>query len=157
MATNISSSFEDRLLIDLRKRLENASWAQYVELFELITGKKLNAHTQNETWKAIIVLFQMRNMLTHGKTIELKFYRDNPNDAKLTTKYSNVLTYLKEVGIIDTKDPKFNPRRISLVTDATSDFFHKMTVQFISDIYIKHFNGRESMMSDSFEIAFSDI
>src|SRR6476646_4062117 len=84
-----TKKLSDRLLVDLNKKLEKAAWLNYIDIFELVTTKKLSSLTDNQTWKGINMLFQLRNMLTHGKTIEVKYYSANLNEPRLTSKYTN--------------------------------------------------------------------
>jgi len=145
---------EDRLLIELIRRLENSTWTQYIEIFELVANKKLSSFTNNQTWKGINALFHLRNMLTHGKSFELKFYKDNPKEPKITTKYSNIVNYLKEVKVINTKEKGYNPKLMSIITNESADHFYKLTDKFLGDLYKKHIKNNIPETTDSYENAF---
>jgi hypothetical protein len=129
-----NKTMEDRLQIDLFKKLESASWLQYVEFFQLISGKKLSELTDNETWKAITILFQLRNQLTHGKYLELNFKTLERSEPLINGKYAHIYTYYKEVGLIDPKREDFVPGIVSFVTSESADFFYLKTKKLLEDI-----------------------
>jgi hypothetical protein len=149
-------SIDDRLLIDLNKRLDNASWLQYQELFKIVFGKKITEFTTPENWKAVTMLFQLRNLLTHGKTIELKFYTKEQVEPVLSGKFATLYTYFKEIKLIDTKSKFFLPGAVDFVSSESADFFYNETKFLLGQLYqkigkSKKYNG---LIAQSYEIAF---
>jgi hypothetical protein len=151
-------SIDDRLLIDLNQRLDNASWQLYQDLFKIVIGKKISDFTTHENWKAVIILFQLRNLLTHGKTIELKFYNKERVEPVLSGKYSTLYTYYKEIKLIDIKSDDFIPGAVDFVTSESADYFYNETKFLLEQLNEKigkseSYNG---LISDSYDIAFGE-
>ena len=61
---------DSRLRRDLKKRVQKSSWGQLPELFHLATGLNLN-EISTESWEALGLLNQIRNMLAHGEFIKV--------------------------------------------------------------------------------------
>ncbi len=127
----------DRLLIDLNMRLENASWLVYQDIFKIVFGKRIIDYTTNQNWKALTMLFVLRNMLTHGKTLELKFYDKKQFEPVITGKYSTIYTYFKEIKLIDTRSKDFTPGGIDFVNEDSADFFYKEAKFLMEQLYKK--------------------
>lgn len=147
-------SLNDRLLIDLNLRLENASWILYQDLFKIVFAKKISDYTTNHNWKAINMLFNLRNMLTHGKTVELKFYDDKQLEPIFTGKYSNLYSYYKEVKLIDVKSKAFIAGNVDFVSMESADYFYQEGKFLLEQLYLKIGNTNEQIAT-SYEMAFS--
>lgn len=153
-----NKSMEDRLLIDLNNRLSKASWLNYQELFLLIIGKKLSDFIDKESWKAINILFQLRNLLTHGKSVELKFYSRSQKEPEIKGKYKTIYEYYKEVKIIDVKSDDFAPGAVGFVTSESADFFFRKSRNLMDILYEKigkseKYNG---LIAESYEWVFNN-
>ena len=60
-------SMAKRVMQDILNYLEKASWGDYSHLSELIFGKKLDKFVDNNTWRAVKMLYEFRNKVAHGK------------------------------------------------------------------------------------------
>jgi hypothetical protein len=144
---------EERLYNELCLKLQIATWTNYISLFELITNQKLSQLTDNETWKGISVLFQLRNMMTHGKSIEIVIHRESENSVTLNNKYPSIISYLKEVGI---KSPTLPVPTTPLISNESADHFYGLTKKFIQDLHQNYLIPKNGEIWDSFAIAFEE-
>jgi len=145
------SSLENRLYNELYMKLQAAAWTNYISLFELITNKKLLTLTDNETWKGITMMFQLRNMVTHGKSIEITIDKQKPKEHTVNKKYTAVISYLNEIGI---RSPDLPVPTTPLLSDESADHFYKLTVKFIGDIHANYLIPKNGQSWDAYEIAF---
>lgn len=116
-------------------KLNNSTWANYVEFFDLLIGEKLVGKIDNEKWKAISVLFNFRNSLVHGKEIEI-LYKDINNDPSVEAyvRHKKVFEYLKEKRLVDlTFKPHLNS--VNLLNNNVIDHFFKSTIDFIENLF----------------------
>lgn len=151
-----NKDIDDRLLIELNKRLENASWKNYQELFILIIGKKLSDFTNQKNWKSINMLFQLRNSLTHGKSIELKFYNKYQREPVISGKNKTIYNYFKEIKLIDVNSKEFLPGAVEFVTSESADYFFSETLSLIDTLYLKIGKSDEyqGLIADAYEWVF---
>lgn len=63
-------SFESRMLLEVASKLEKATFSDFLELSEIILGKKLSSYAPPEDWRAIRVIFAFRNKVMHGKPMK---------------------------------------------------------------------------------------
>jgi hypothetical protein len=154
---------EDRLIVDMNKRLANASWLNYIELFKLATGIDLNKLTSNDTWKGINILFQLRNLLIHGNVIEVVYYTKKLNEPVYNSKYKHIYNYLLELKIIQDRFIKLKPNDLNifkeepdLLSKEAIDHFWTLTNSLINDIYNNYVKSELQFTSDSYLRAFKE-
>ncbi len=127
----INRSMYGRLIEDLTAKIDNSTWSDIPNLYNVCFGQDLKTTVTNETWKAMSALFTFRNMLTHGKPFSFEFIRENQgNDffVDITNKYKTVFYYLKEAKII--LNDKY---------DLKVDNVEKGIENLLSNIVIDHF------------------
>ena len=115
----------NRVEEDMELRIRTATGAEgYNELFELLIGRQLSELEKiAPLWEGITVLFQLRNVLGHGR--EVKAYQIvsvTPIEEKFQGGYRRAEDYLRKRKLINKK-----------FTDAHSDFI------FLSDAVADHF------------------
>lgn len=129
------SSYQ-KLLDNTLDKISKASWTQYLELCEVLLPTPLHRYTDNETWKGITILFNLRNLIVHGKAVSSKLL---VKGDKLEIEYSGVLekimNYFKEQKVLKTNQLKSSNHKI-LSTQATVHFI-KITDKFVDEIFFK--------------------
>jgi len=127
--------FQRNIINYFDNKLNNSTWTNYVEFFELLIGEKLVTKIDNEKWKAISVLFSFRNSLVHGKEIEI-LYTDINGEPSVESydRHKKVFEYLKEKKLIDlTFRPHLNS--VNLLNNNVVDHFFKSTIEFIENLF----------------------
>jgi uncharacterized protein YutE (UPF0331/DUF86 family) len=127
--------FQWNLFKHFDNRLNNSTWTNYVEFFDLLLGEKLVSKIDNEKWKAISVLFNFRNSLVHGKEIEI-LYEDINNEPTVEAydRHKKVFEYLKEKKLIDlTFKPNLNS--VNLLNNNVVDHFFQATIDFVEKLF----------------------
>jgi hypothetical protein len=115
--------FQRNIINYFDNKLNNSTWTNYVEFFELLIGEKLVTKIDNEKWKAISVLFSFRNSLVHGKEIEI-LYTDINGEPSVESydRHKKVFEYLKEKKLVDlTFKPHLNS--VNLLNNNVVDHF----------------------------------
>ena len=132
-----------RLITDLENRLENAQWTEYIKVSELIIGKTMSNSLGNDLWKSISTMFVFRNMIVHGKELQIEYYKDSKEKIRVVVprKYNTVYGYLIEKRVI-IKKIKDRYDRIDIIDNLVIDHFFKISIQFLLK-YVKLFNKKE--------------
>lgn len=130
-----NDEFQFRTFKYFDDKLNNSTWSNYIETFELILGEKLSTKIESELWKSISMLFNFRNSLVHGKEIEIHYYEENGKlFAESPKKLKNVFQYLKEKKLIDlTFYPNLNS--VDLLNNLVVDHFFETTLEFIKKLF----------------------
>lgn len=133
---NSSDDFQYRTFKYFDDKLNNSTWSNYMETFELILGEKLSTKIEVELWKSVSMLFNFRNSLVHGKEIRIHYYKENNKlHAESPDKLKNVFQYLKEKKLIDLSfSPDLNS--VNLLNNAIVDHFFKTTIDFIEKLFV---------------------
>lgn len=129
------NNFENSLFEHFDKKLNNATWTNYIEYFEIILGEKLINKIESDNWKCISLLFNYRNSLVHGKEIEVHYYENNNDlNAESPNNFKSIFLYLKEMKLIDLSfEPYLNT--VNLLNNNVVDHFFNHTVIFIENLF----------------------
>lgn len=148
-------SLEDRLNIELAQRIDKSSWLDLQYLYGLIFGRELSHDSGNAEWKGVNSLFDLRNMLMHGKTMRVSVYsKSGIRKVKLFGKYEKVYKHLaQEKKVIQQMNLKAEYPHVDLITNESVDYYWQTTKNFISCLVEIHKNNMPTIES-SFEIAF---
>lgn len=117
------------------EKLSKATWATYIKVFDLLLGESLTNRIENENWKAINILFNFRNMLVHGKEIQIDYFEDggkigveSPNGFKKT------FEYLKEKKLLNVSlSPRLNS--VDMLNSDVVDFLYNHLIKFIENLF----------------------
>lgn len=125
--------FQNSLNRYFDNKLSNATWTAYIEYFDLLLGEKLVE--RNENWKAIQVMFNFRNMLVHGKEIEIHYYDDNGKlHAESPYGFKKIFDFLKEKRLLDLSfTPHMNS--VDILNGNVVNFFYANVIQFIDKLF----------------------
>lgn len=129
------NKFNNSLTDYFDKKLSKATWINYIEYFDLLLGEKLSSKTENENWKAINMLFSYRNMLVHGKEIEIHYYEEN-GIIKSESPYGhkNIFEFLKSKNFLDLSySPNLNS--VDMLNSKVVDFFYDNVITFIENLF----------------------
>lgn len=86
-----------KLLDNTIEKLTKASWMQYLDICEIILLKPLHHYTDNESWKGISLLFNIRNIIFHGKAVNSKLlFKNNKFELECSGVFEKAMTYFKE-------------------------------------------------------------
>jgi hypothetical protein len=127
--------FNNSLTDYFDKKLSKATWTNYIEYFDLLLGEKLSGKIENENWKAINMLFSFRNMLVHGKEIEIHYYEEN-GIVKSESPYGHksIFEFLKSKNLLDLSySPHLNS--VDMLNNKVVDFFHENVIDFIESLF----------------------
>lgn len=116
-------------------KLSNATWSNYLEYFDLLLGEKLVGKMSNENWKSINAMFSFRNMLVHGKEIEIHYYEHNGKlHAESPYGFKKIFDFLKENKLLDFSfSPHLNT--IDMLNKKVVDFFYENMITFIETLF----------------------
>lgn len=130
-----SDKFQDSLNDYFDTKLSNATWRNYLEYFDLLLGEKLEVKIENENWKALNVMFTFRNMLVHGKEIEIHYYDDNGKlNAESPYGFRTIFNFLKEKKLLDFSfSPNLNS--VDMLNENVVDFFYTNMITFIERLF----------------------
>lgn len=130
------SESHQRLLLNLKDKLAKASWTQYLEICKVLLPRPLNLYTNEKTWKGIVMLFNLRNIIVHGKEVESKLVLRGDNlSLEYSDRFKKISDYLKEQKVIRSHQRKSIRHKI-LSTQSTVHFV-KTTEKFIDEIFVK--------------------
>lgn len=137
--TNVSYQ---KLLDNALEKLTKASWTQYLEICEILLPTSLNRYTDNESWKGISLLFNLRNIIVHGKTVKSKLlFKDNKFEIEYSGVFEKAMQYFREQKVLKGHQLKSSNHKI-LSTQATIHFI-KITDKFVDEIFSKISNEQE--------------
>jgi len=130
-----ADGFHESLNRYFDKKLSNATWTTYIEYFDLLIGGKLANKIENENWKAIQVMFNFRNMLVHGKEIEVQYYDDNGRlHADSPYGFNKTFQFLNEKKLLDLSfKPHMNT--VDMLNESVVNFFYANVIQFIESLF----------------------
>lgn len=120
--------FYNSVMEDLERRICNATGTDgYDPLFELLIGARLSALPKvAPLWEGITVLFQMRNVLGHGRAVTAQRVRahwiEKGEDERFSGGYRRAEDYLRKRKLLDKR-----------FTEAHSEYL------FLSDKIADHF------------------
>lgn len=122
-----------KLLKNTLTKLSKASWTQYLDIFEVILPKPVNNYTDNETWKGISLLFNLRNVMVHGKSLNSKLVLKNDKiEVEYIGIYEKAMIYFKEQKVLLPHQLSSSSHKI-LSTRATKHFI-KITEKFVDKV-----------------------
>lgn len=125
-----------KLLDNTFEKLNKASWTQYQEICEILLPIPINRYTNNEIWKGISILFNLRNIIVHGKAIKSKlFYKNEKFEVEYSGIFERAMLYFKEQKVLKPNQIKSSKHKI-LSTQATIHFI-KITDKFVDEIFNK--------------------
>lgn len=129
--------YQQRINYHLIDRLENAQFKEYQKLYYLIFGKELKDIIDNQTWKAIVSLFSLRNLIVHGTGVSIDFYRIN-NRFKIVGcgKYKSIVNYLIEVKLIP-GHVKNEYTEIDIFASKIADHYFENTLKFTNQFALE--------------------
>ncbi len=108
----------------------------HLDICENVLPKPLNKYTDNETWKGITILFNLRNIIVHGKIINAKLiFKDNKNQLEYAATFEKVLNYFKERKVL--KQHHFNSDTHKILSIQATKHFIKITDKFVDEIFWK--------------------
>lgn len=123
-----------RLLVSLESQLSRGTWTTFIDLSKTILPNPLNHYSDNETWKGISILFQLRNQLVHGKRIEATIQVKNTKlEMKYQGVYAKVLEYFKEQRVIRSNELKSTSHKI--LSTRTTNHFIKISDKFVDELF----------------------
>lgn len=116
-------------------KLGNATWINYLEYFDLLLGEKLVARIECENWKTVNIMFSYRNMLVHGKEIEMHYFKDEGGlYAESPYGFKKIFDFLKEKNLLDFSfSPNLNS--VDMLNDNIVDFFYVNMIEFIERLF----------------------
>jgi hypothetical protein len=127
-----------KLLDNITKRLEKANWTQYLEIWKVVLEKPLYSYTDNETWKGVQLLFNIRNIIVHGKNVNSKLlFKDNKFEIEYMGIFETAVDYFKERKII--KKRQVNSSTHKIFSTQTTNHFVKLIDKFIDNIMMEEF------------------
>lgn len=140
--TDSSTSIENKLKKNFLERVEKASWKEVQELYKIAFNKKISEDVLDKTLKSISFLFQLRNLLTHGTTLDLslELFKNKPikNPEILNQKYKNIYHFLAiENNLIDKITVESSSARLEIITNESADYFWDTTRTFLIGILKK--------------------
>jgi hypothetical protein len=123
--------FYNRIDEDLERRIRSALGASgYDEMFELLIGERLSklAHVA-PIWEGITVLFQLRNVLGHGREVTAQqIVSVTPIEEVFSGGYRRAEDYLRKRKLLGKKFIEAHSDYIFL-SDAVADHFWKLAKQ----------------------------
>jgi hypothetical protein len=125
--------FYSRIEEDLEKRVCRATGSEgYDPLFELLTGTRLSKLPRMEPlWEGVTVLFQMRNVLGHGREVAAEHYSahsEAPFEELFSGGYSVAENYLRKKKLLASKFTQAKSNYIFLA-DPIADHFWNLATQ----------------------------
>ncbi|MGD1046525.1 MAG: hypothetical protein ABR936_14550, partial [Bacteroidota bacterium] len=127
-----------KLLDNITKRLAKASWTQYLEICEIVLEKPLHSYTDNETWKGVTLLFNIRNIIVHGKNVNADLlFKDNKFEVIYAGIFETAVDYFKEQKIL--KKNQMNSSTHKIFSTQTTNHFIKLIDKFVDNIMIEEF------------------
>ncbi|WP_291138596.1 hypothetical protein [Flavobacterium sp. UBA7663] len=132
---NSKTRFEVCVVEYFDKKLDGATWANYVDFFEIIFGQKLSSKITPDVWKSISLLFKFRNLLVHGNVIQIEYYTENAKTgAECSSKFKPIFEYLKEKKLLDlTFTPQTNT--VDLLNNNAINHFYKYSLKFLEELF----------------------
>jgi hypothetical protein len=130
---NEYKKFTIQTLNDLEDRIDKAQWNNYPDIFHSLFGYKISSKMDNESWKAIQIMFKFRNAITHGNIITIEYMpidELNNCEIKVLKKYSDIYKYFSEKKLIETDAVGF----VHLMNDKIADYFAKKSSGFVQEI-----------------------
>ena len=151
-----SPTLKGRLENEFSQRIENSSWNELQNLYKLMFGKDLSNEVNNEIWKGVAFLFNLRNMLVHSNQLKVTYYEENKK-TKIFGKYEKIYKFLAiEKKIIDEVSIVSTYPRIKLITDKSADYFWENTTIFLKAILVNQ-KTEASITEVMFKKAFNKI
>jgi hypothetical protein len=120
-------------LNDLEDRVDRAQWNNYPDIFHSLFGYKISSKMDNESWKAIQIMFKFRNAITHGNVITIEYMpidKSNNCEIKVLKKYSDIYKYFSEKKLIESDTVGF----VHLMNDKIADYLVEKSFRFIQEI-----------------------
>ncbi len=143
-----------RVLESIQIKLSKASWNQYLDICKTILPKSLNFYVDNETWKGIMILFSLRNILVHGKEIKSKLlFHDDKLEIEYSGVFQQILDYFKEQKVLKAHQLKSSSHKILSIQ--STNHFIKITDKFVDEIIIKISNEQGISTGDVFSYRFN--
>ena len=137
--------FFNRLEEDLSHRISTANAAGYDELFLLLTGQKLSKlRTVKPLWEGLTVLFQLRNVLGHGREVMAQHvveYEGATKEEVFSGGYRKAEDYLRKKKLLDKKFTDA-PSEYIFLSDAMADHFWGIAQQ-VPKVVMRSFDDRE--------------
>ncbi|WP_460219410.1 hypothetical protein [Psychroserpens sp. MEBiC05023] len=149
-----NKTISDRLNTEFNKRLDNSSWNELINHFQTVFDFGLNSLTEPENWKAIMILFSFRNMLTHSKPImfSVKMINKKPVMRHLGN-YEKVYQFLVEKKLINKID-FYESMETELINSKIADFFWNEAQTFINNVVKQSTDIQGLPVEQSLKIAF---
>ncbi len=127
--------FHESLNTYFDEKLNKATWTTYISIFDLLLGEKISSKMDNENWKAINILFSFRNMLVHGREIEINYFEENGQImAESPFGFRKVFDFLKEKNLLDISfAPHLNS--VDILNKNVVNFLYENLIKFIEDLF----------------------
>jgi len=147
--------FSKKIIEHYKLKITELTWSKYNEYVELILGNKLSQITNNETYKAINILFTFRNLVVHANDLRIHYHQNGTKeDYYSDSKFNSIIDFLKEKKLADWNLATLfkNDGVINFINDNIVDYFHASTINFIKDL-IKNLPENEK---DDFKFHFPE-
>lgn len=124
---------KNRLLEMLMEKHEKGQFNDYITIYEILIGKSPKKIVDEELWKSIKILFQYRNKLVHGNSMEFFEVKDKGNTRlEAFDSYKNIFAFIKEKKLAKINlSTEINE---IMATDQIIDYFYNCSIAFIKEL-----------------------
>jgi hypothetical protein len=138
------TELEDRLILDLKQRINESTWNEYPKYFKLLFNKEMNKCVDNLIWESIVILFHYRNFLIHGKPVIYETYSEN---GEIISEYAWKLNYIYKYLI---KTKLVTKGETVILTSKITNHLFQQTIKFIILVFEQTENQDNLIIKDSF-------
>jgi hypothetical protein len=121
------------ILKETKLKIDESQWSNYPNIYESLLGYKLVSKIDNDLWKSIQILFNLRNAITHGNILTIEYDPIESSDEckiEVLGKYRKIYDYFSEKNLIKKDFAGF----VDLMNDDIADFYAIKTTNFINAI-----------------------
>lgn len=134
---NTDEKFQNQLYSYLQEKLNDATWSNYSEYFELICNLKLTEKLDSNLVKTINTLFIFRNIIVHGNDIKIDYFYNKNNILDYSSskkKSKTVIQFLKEKRLINLNLTTLTDI-FDIVNNQVITYFYDNTMKYIESIF----------------------
>lgn len=134
---NTDEKFQNQIYSYLYEKLNDATWSNYPEYFELICNLKPTEKLDANIVRTINTLFTFRNIIVHGNDFKIDYFYNNHNKIDYSSskkKSKAVIQLLKEKKLIN-----LNLTTLTDIFDIVNNrvilYFYESTMEYIESIF----------------------
>lgn len=136
-------SLHNRLMVEFSDRIEKSSWTDLQNIYKIVFDNELSKVVTQDIWRNTQSLFDFRNMIVHGKSLNISIILKNDDkttETKIYGKYKKIYDFLVNEKKVVNKSSigRDGYPIITLINNDSGDFYWETAREFIKIFSSRH-------------------